>query len=81
MMFPLLMICALAFACLGVEKGPLPLVAEVHASSVVYHGNRNSHVFHQPGCRYFNCKNCVVVFSSLKQAIEAGFRPCKICKP
>lgn len=46
-----------------------------------YHGNRNSHVFHQSSCRVFNCKNCTVVFETREQAIKNGFRPCGICKP
>ncbi len=51
------------------------------ASSLVYHGNVKSHIFHAPHCRYFNCKNCRVVFNSREEAIKAGFRPCKICNP
>ena len=51
------------------------------AAGTVYHGNQNSYVFHRPGCRYYNCKNCVVVFGSRQEALAAGFRPCKICKP
>lgn len=46
-----------------------------------YHGNRYSHIFHRPGCRYYNCKNCVVYFATRQAALKAGFRPCKICKP
>lgn len=40
-----------------------------------------SQVFHQSGCRHFNCKNCVDVFKSRKQAVDAGFRPCGMCRP
>ena len=46
-----------------------------------YHGNVKSKIFHRPTCRYFNCKNCTAVFESREAAIEAGFRPCKICAP
>ena len=46
-----------------------------------YHGNIKSHSFHRPRCRHFNCKNCTVVFESRQEAIEAGYRPCGICKP
>jgi endonuclease YncB( thermonuclease family) len=46
-----------------------------------YHGNRKSAVFHAPGCKAYNCKNCTVVFHSRAQAIDNGYRPCKICNP
>jgi hypothetical protein len=46
-----------------------------------YHGNASSHVFHDSTCRYYNCKNCTVVFKSREAAIKAGYRPCGICKP
>lgn len=49
--------------------------------SVVYHGNSQSRIFHDSGCRYYNCKNCTVEFSSKEKAIEAGYRSCKVCKP
>jgi hypothetical protein len=28
----------------------------------VYHGNVKSEIFHKPGCRYYDCKNCTAVF-------------------
>ena len=46
-----------------------------------YHGNVKSHSFHRPGYRHYNCKNCTVVFESRREAIEAGYRLCGICKP
>ena len=50
-------------------------------ASTVYHGNTKSHVFHAPGCRYYNCKKCVATFASREEAISAGYRACKVCKP
>ncbi|MGM0597690.1 MAG: Ada metal-binding domain-containing protein [Myxococcota bacterium] len=47
----------------------------------MYHGNTSSHVFHDPDCRYFDCKNCVKFFYTREQAIEAGYKPCGICNP
>jgi len=46
-----------------------------------FHGNINSRVFHKQGCRYFNCSNCTVSFSTREEAIKNGYRPCKICNP
>ena len=48
---------------------------------VVYHGNVKSKKFHRPTCRYYNCKNCTSIFYSRDETIEAGYIPCKICKP
>lgn len=44
-----------------------------------YHGNVKSHVFHAPGCRHYNCKNCTRPFSSISAAKKAGYRPHKQC--
>lgn len=51
------------------------------AQAPVFHGNTKSYVFHRPGCRYFDCKHCTRVFSSREEAVAAGFRPCRVCKP
>ena len=45
------------------------------------HGNTNSMVFHAPSCKYFNCSNCTMVFSSKDEALATGYRPCGLCKP
>ena len=50
-------------------------------TEIVYHGNVRSKIFHQPGCRYYNCKNCVAIFNSRDEAIEAGYRACRVCRP
>lgn len=47
----------------------------------VYRGNVKSHVFHEPGCRFYNCKNCTAAFSSRSDAIAKGYRPCGECRP
>ncbi len=44
-----------------------------------YHGNRNSHVYHAPSCRNYNCPNCTVAFQSAADAERAGFRPAGDC--
>ena len=78
--FVTLFMIVLLLSFVATEAGPLPLLAEAHAAAM-YHGNKSSHVFHRPGCRYYGCKNCVVVFTSREQALAEGFRPCKICRP
>jgi len=44
-------------------------------------GNVKSMVFHQPECRYFDCKNCTKAFPGRHEAIKAGYSPCGICRP
>jgi hypothetical protein len=51
------------------------------SSGGLYHGNYKSKVFHAPGCKYYNCKNCTLTFKSQKDAVQAGYRVCKICMP
>jgi len=46
-----------------------------------YHGNVNSHKFHRPTCKQYNCPNCTTVFKSREEAIAKGYEPCGICKP
>ena len=53
----------------------------VLGQSIIYHGNTKSHVFHKPGCRYYNCKKCSVEFTTRVEALASGYRPCKVCKP
>ena len=53
----------------------------VSEKAIIYHGNTSSHIFHRPGCRHYNCKNCTAVFHTREDAINAGYRPCKICRP
>lgn len=47
----------------------------------LFHGNTNSHKFHGPECRYFNCKSCTKNFSSRNAAMDAGYSPCLLCSP
>ena len=49
--------------------------------SPVFHGNIKIKKFHRPGCRYYRCKNCVVIFAARSEALQAGYIPCKVCNP
>ncbi len=51
----------------------------VAGSSVVYHGNKRSYVFHGPSCRDYNCKNCTVRLKSVQEAVGAGYRAHREC--
>ncbi|TDA63835.1 Ada metal-binding domain-containing protein [Sulfuricurvum sp. IAE1] len=70
----------------GISRSAFPIDASAgmlaaKAAGAVYHGNVKSGVFHRPGCRYYDCKNCVAEFPSREAAITAGYRPCQVCRP
>jgi hypothetical protein len=44
-----------------------------------FHGNRRSGVFHRPGCPNYDCPNCIMVFRTHQEALQAGFRPAGDC--
>jgi competence protein ComEC len=48
-----------------------------------YYGSRNSDVFHYPWCKHAaSIKPANLrVFNSRQEAIDKGYRPCKVCKP
>lgn len=46
-----------------------------------YSGNFKTKVFHKDNCRYYNCKDCAVIFHARSSAVKDGYRPCKVCKP
>jgi hypothetical protein len=65
----------------GSKSDTLNSPTATNQNTILYHGNKSSMVFHKPICRFYNCKNCTAVFSSRQAAIDAGYRPCGICKP
>ena len=62
-------------------KSNRPNPAQTTAAAGEFHGNTKSHIFHAPGCRYFNCGNCTRIFSSQQTALRAGYTPCGVCRP
>lgn len=63
------------------DHRPLVVAQAGQAQQTVFHGNVKSRKFHRPLCRYYDCKNCTAVFKTREQAIQAGYVPCKVCKP
>ena len=61
----------------GTPSKNTPKVAVVGS----YSGNTSSGIFHSSKCRYYGCKRCTAHFSSREAAIQAGYRPCKVCRP
>jgi len=53
------------------------------AADVKYVGSANSKKYHNPDCKWakkISPKN-VVTFKTAQDALEAGYVPCKVCKP
>ena len=46
---------------------------------VAYRGNRNSRVFHAPGCLDYGCASCTIPLASIDDARSRGFRPHAAC--
>lgn len=63
----------------GIAVAAVPAPVARAVSSGAFHGNRNSKVFHGPGCQHYDCANCVVMFSSRASATAAGFRAHSTC--
>ena len=60
------------------EQSQTPSVAQPE-TGVIYHGNVRSKVFHAPGCKDYDCKNCTEILKSKEEALAAGYRPHKEC--
>ena len=52
----------------------------VKAGLAWHYKKYSSRIYHDPGCRYYNCKNCSREFGSKEEAHSAGYRGCKICR-
>ncbi len=65
------------------ERGPSITPAPIAQLSEEqgYIGNKNSKKLHLPSCRSLPSLQNRVYFKLRKEAIEAGYEPCKICKP
>ena len=62
------------------RKKPKP-GKSITVSGEGFRGNTRSKVFHRPSCRHFNCTRCTAVFKQRDTAVNAGYRPCGICRP
>ncbi|MHB9036356.1 MAG: Ada metal-binding domain-containing protein [Armatimonadota bacterium] len=51
------------------------------ASVSSYIGNTRSYVFHRQSCRYLPQTKNRSHFESRKEAVDAGYRPCRKCRP
>jgi len=68
---------------LTTQKEPAKQLARPTVAEYKYVASKNSKVFHKPDCssaKRISAKN-LVGYNSREEAIEAGKRPCKMCKP
>ena len=67
----------------GSKAAPTPAPTPTGGADQKYYGSKNSNVFHYAWCRYaasIKAAN-LRVFNSRQEAINKGYRPCKVCKP
>ncbi len=62
---------------------PLKLPGKRAVAEYKYVASKNSEVFHKPQCRWAKkiSKRNLVGYNSTDEAVKAGKRPCKLCKP
>ena len=55
----------------------------VQSEGTVYVGSKNSTKYHYTWCKWAQRikPDNKVVFNSAKEAVDAGYVPCKVCKP
>lgn len=55
----------------------------VGAASQEYWGSAKSDKFHYPSCQWAKKihQENLIIFESRKEALDAGYVPCKVCKP
>jgi len=59
------------------------LAVMIFSFSVVFaaeiHCNPDTKTCHKSTCRYYDCKGCTKTFSSEEEALENGYKFCKVC--
>lgn len=66
-----------------VGQTPANLQSSQIAAGYLFVSSRNSSVFHRPDCRWAQniASGNLVGYKSREEAVQAGKRPCKTCKP
>lgn len=73
------------------DVGPLEKETEISPSSQTddetanetaqFMGNTETLVFHSIACNFAKGKKCTQKFTSKDEALEQGYKPCKVCAP
>ena len=61
-------------------SGALAVQGSCATTKEVY-GNTKSLVFHKTNCKSFNAITCTSLFTSHSEALNSGYKPCKMCNP
>jgi len=75
---------AVRLALVFLIVGSLLMVASLSVCSnaaPAFIGNVRSRVFHRQTCRYLPTANNRTYFDTRSRAIDAGYRPCRKCRP
>jgi len=70
----------------GQRSSAVPTVDQqksVQTDAGIYIGNKRSHKFHRPECRWAKKMSSTnkIFFQSRQEAISKGYEPCKVCNP
>lgn len=76
-LIPIVLIVGLLVAIAGLSMSGYTAVKPAPA----YIGNLRSCVFHRYTCSYLPAEKNRTSFSSRTEAIDAGYRPCRKCRP
>ena len=61
------------------HKPPPPPPASYRTQALLY-GDVETATYHARDCQYYRVRGPIAEFGSVREAEEAGYRPCKICK-
>jgi len=53
----------------------------VQPAPTLFKGNAETLVFHSIDCKFSQGKKCTAEFTTREEAVEQGYKPCKVCKP
>lgn len=67
---------------IGEEKWQAVIENKVDSDGKFFYGVKTTKIFCRPSCKSKSpLRNNVVFFDNTRQAIDAGYRPCKRCRP
>ena len=60
---------------------PAPETSTMDTSATRFKGNAETLVFHSIDCKFSQGKKCTTEFATREEAVEQGYKPCKVCAP
>lgn len=62
-------------------RAAAPATAAATAQPLPLHGDARNRIFHLAGCKDYDDPHCTLEFRDIEVALDAGFRPCELCRP